>query len=89
MSHHLHLKSGSNSDISASLSVPAPVELPPSVQPCNLKGQLYIPPFDHSIHNVQGIDVWANKGPRSWNEQKASTLPRSESHEVSFLSQFE
>ena len=52
------------------------VELPPNFKPCSLKGRPFTPTFDTSCHNTQGIDVWANKGPRPYAPGKSSTLPR-------------
>merc|ERR1719370_908862 len=54
----------------------APAELPPNFKPCSLKGRPFTPTFDTSCHNTQGIDVWANKGPRPYPGFKSSTLPR-------------
>ncbi|TRY80334.1 hypothetical protein TCAL_04332 [Tigriopus californicus] len=66
---------------SFSSSLPPPmamreVELPASVKPCSLKGHLFTPKFDDSIHNAQGINVWTAKMPKPWGS-KSSTLPRS------------
>ena len=54
------------------------VDLPPTAERCSLKTSEYsINSIDTSkIHNVKGIDVWANNPPKPWNE-KSSTLPRS------------
>ena len=54
------------------------MDLPPTVQPCKLQtGGMNIPLFDKSqIHNSQGIDVWANSGPKPWQYKGSATLPR-------------
>lgn len=41
-----------------------PVDLPPNFQQHNLKARSFTPSFDTSIHNAQGINVWANKAPK-------------------------
>ena len=60
------------------LRQPAEVELPATVQHCKLQtGGMNIPLFDKSqLHNSQGIDVWANSGPKPWQFQGSATLPR-------------
>ena len=50
------------------------VELPPNFQGCSLKGRPFTPSLDLSIHNVQGIDVWAPRGPKPYG--KVSTVSR-------------
>ena len=50
------------------------VDLPPNFQHCSLKGRPFTPSLDLSIHNVQGIDVWAPKGPKPFG--KAGTYSR-------------
>jgi len=50
-------------------------DMPPNFKPYSLKGRCFTPTFDTSIHNVQGINVWANKAPKPFG--KSSTLPRS------------
>ena len=50
------------------------LDLPPSFQHCSLKGRPFTPSMDLGIHNVQGIDVWAPKGPKPYG--KASTQAR-------------
>ena len=54
------------------------MDLPPTAERCSLKtSEYYINSIDTSkIHNMKGIDVWANNPPKPWNE-KSSTLPRS------------
>lgn len=52
-------------------------DLPPNFQHCNLKGRSFTPSLDLSIHNVQGIDVWAPKGPKPYGG-KASAYKRNE-----------
>ena len=66
-------------------SQPAEVELPPTVQPCKLQtGGMNIPLFDKSqLHNTQGIDVWANSGPKPWHHKGSATLPRQSSRQNS------
>merc|ERR1711899_504427 len=54
------------------------VDLPPNFQHCSLKGRPFTPSMDLSIHNVQGIDVWAPRGPKPFG--KASTLSRTTPH---------
>lgn len=49
------------------------IDLPPNFQHCSLKGRSFTPSMDLSIHNVQGIDVWAPKGPKPY---KAGTFTR-------------
>ena len=50
------------------------MDLPPDFKPYSLKGRSFTPTFDTSIHNVQGINVWANKAPKPFGQ--SSTLPR-------------
>jgi len=50
------------------------VELPPNFQPTSLKARPFTPSMDLGIHNVQGIDVWAPRGPKPFG--KASTISR-------------
>merc|ERR1711935_649285 len=50
------------------------VELPPNFQGCSLKGRPFTPSLHLSIHNVQGIDVWAPRGPKPYG--KVSTVSR-------------
>jgi len=47
------------------------IELPPNFKQCSLKGRSFTPSLDLGIHNVQGINVWANSAPRGWNAQKS------------------
>ncbi len=60
------------------------MEYPPDFKPYSLKSRSFTPTFDTSIHNVQGINVWANKAPKPFGQ--SNTLPRktnfneSESH---------
>merc|ERR1719244_1540353 len=48
------------------------MELPPNFKHTSLKGRSYTPSLDLGIHNVQGINVWANSAPRGWKAQKSS-----------------
>merc|ERR1719394_1795288 len=59
------------------------VDLPPNFQHCSLKGRPFTPSLDLSIHNVQGIDVWAPRGPKPFG--KASTLSRTTPHAAQHL----
>merc|ERR1719438_753800 len=54
------------------------VDLPPNFQHCSLKGRPFTPSLDLSIHNVQGIDVWAPRGPKPFG--KAGTISRTTPH---------
>jgi glucan biosynthesis protein len=42
------------------------VELPANYKPTSLKAGPMVNPLDLGIHNVQGINVWANTAPRGW-----------------------
>merc|ERR1711899_488073 len=48
------------------------VELPPGYQPTSLKGRSFTPSIDLSCHNVQGINVWANKGPKPYGKASSN-----------------
>merc|ERR1711881_79903 len=56
------------------------LDLPPSFQHCSLKGRPFTPSLDLSIHNVQGIDVWAPKGLRPYGKAGAysCTAPKAQ-----------
>ena len=49
------------------------VELPPGFQPTSLKGRSFTPSLDLSCHNVQGINVWLNKGPKPYGKASSTT----------------
>merc|ERR1712223_1433100 len=59
------------------------IELPPNFQPTSLKARPFTPSMDLGIHNVQGIDVWAPRGPKPFG--KASTLSRTTPHAAQHL----
>merc|ERR1712127_574704 len=40
------------------------MELPPNYVATSLKARSFTPSLDLGIHNVQGINVWANSAPR-------------------------
>merc|ERR1712037_158263 len=63
------------------------VELPPNFQGCSLKGRPFTPSLDLSIHNVQGIDVWAPRGPKPYG--KVSTVSRTTPHAAQQLAPLE
>merc|ERR1719491_1934604 len=63
------------------------VELPPNFQGCSLKGRPFTPSLDLSIHNVQGIDVWAPRGPKPYG--KVSTVTRTTPHAAQQLAPLE
>ena len=44
----------------------APSWLPANYKPTSLKAGPMVNPLDLGIHNVQGINVWANTAPRGW-----------------------
>ena len=46
------------------------VELPPNFKPTSLKAGPTVPALDLGIHNVQGINVWANTAPRGWGSMQ-------------------
>merc|ERR1719305_2205086 len=48
------------------------MELPPNYVATSLKARSFTPSLDLGIHNVQGINVWANSAPRGWGAQKGS-----------------
>merc|ERR1711962_208849 len=48
------------------------VVLPPNFKHTSLKGRSFTPSIDLGIHNVQGINVWANSAPRGWGAQKGA-----------------
>merc|ERR1719342_1155856 len=43
------------------------MELPPNYKHTDLKARSYSPSLDLGVHNVQGINVWANTAPRGWS----------------------
>merc|ERR1719289_105953 len=51
------------------------IELPPNFKHTSLKGRSFTPSLDLGIHNVQGINVWANSAPRGWKAQKGGAQP--------------
>merc|ERR1719361_3002646 len=48
------------------------VDLPPGFEACSLKGRPFTPSLDLSCHNVQGINVWANKGPKPYGKASSN-----------------
>jgi hypothetical protein len=46
------------------------VELPPNYKPTSLKVGPSVSTLDLGIHNVQGINVWANTAPRGWGSMQ-------------------
>merc|ERR1719334_2846344 len=43
------------------------IEFPQNFQHTSLKARSFTPSLDLGVHNVQGINVWANTAPRGWS----------------------
>ena len=43
------------------------IDFPQNFQHTDLKNRSFTPSLDLSVHNVQGINVWANTAPRGWS----------------------
>ena len=43
------------------------MDFPQNFQHTDLKARSFTPSLDLGVHNVQGINVWANTAPRGWS----------------------
>jgi len=62
------------------------MELPPNYKHTDLKARSFTPSLDLGVHNVQGINVWANTAPRGWStsyQRTKATPPKSDPPTVS------
>merc|ERR1719348_2659002 len=62
------------------------MELPPNYKHTDLKARSFAPSLDLGVHNVQGINVWANTAPRGWStsyQRTKATPPKSNPPTVS------
>merc|ERR1712243_415523 len=62
------------------------MELPPNYKHTDLKARSFTPSLDLGVHNVQGINVWANTAPRGWStsyQRTKATPPKSNPPTVS------
>merc|ERR1711970_655564 len=60
--------------------------LPPNYKHTDLKARSFTPSLDLGVHNVQGINVWANTAPRGWStsyQRTKATPPKSDPPTVS------
>merc|ERR1719348_2082667 len=53
------------------------IDFPENFQHTSLKARSFTPSLDLGVHNVQGINVWANTAPRGWSTsyQSAKATP--------------
>jgi len=49
------------------------IDFPQNFQHTDLKARSFTPSLDLSVHNVQGINVWANTAPRGWSTSYTRT----------------
>jgi len=62
------------------------IDLPPNYKQTDLKARSFTPSLDLGVHNVQGINVWANTAPRGWStsyQRTKATPPKSNPPTVS------
>merc|ERR1719225_1093943 len=62
------------------------MELPPNYKHTDLKARSFTPSLDLGVHNVEGINVWANTAPRGWStsyQRTKATPPKSDPPTVS------
>merc|ERR1719315_696656 len=62
------------------------IDLPPNYKQTDLKARSFTPSLDLGVHNVQGINVWANTAPRGWStsyQRTKATPPKSDPPTVS------
>merc|ERR1711970_410773 len=62
------------------------MELPPNYKHTDLKARSFTPSLDLGVHNVQGINVWANTAPRGWStsyQRTKATPPKADPPTVS------
>merc|ERR1719481_862371 len=62
------------------------MELPPNYKHTDLKARSFTPSLDLGVHNVQGINVWANTAPRGWStsyQRTKATPPKANPPTVS------
>jgi len=50
------------------------IDFPQNFQHTDLKNRSFTPSLDLSVHNVQGINVWANTAPRGWSSGYQRTM---------------
>ena len=50
------------------------IDFPENFQHTSLKARSFTPSLDLGVHNVQGINVWANTAPRGWSTSYQSKL---------------
>merc|ERR1712123_360468 len=62
------------------------MDFPQNFQHTDLKARSFTPSLDLGVHNVQGINVWANTAPRGWStsyQRTKATPPKSNPPTVS------
>merc|ERR1719315_839025 len=62
------------------------IDLPPNYKQTDLKARSFTPSLDLGVHNVQGINVWANTAPRGWStsyQRTKATPPKANPPTVS------
>merc|ERR1719435_469590 len=62
------------------------MDLPPNYKHTDLKARSFTPSLDLGVHNVQGINVWANTAPRGWStsyQRTKATPPKADPPTVS------
>merc|ERR1712083_295273 len=62
------------------------IDFPENFQHTSLKARSFTPSLDLGVHNVQGINVWANTAPRGWStsyQRTKATPPKANPPTVS------